>query len=67
MDKFLKIAGIVLVAWVALGLIGWVFHFLASAVFWVALIAGGVWVVSSIGGRNRNPLSARRSSARLNN
>jgi len=65
MDKFLKIAGIVVVAWLALGLVGWVFHFLVSAVFWVALVAGGIWLVSSITGRNRYPLGARGDRARL--
>lgn len=60
MDKFLKIVGIVVVAWIALGLIGWVFHFLVSAVFWIALVAGGVWVVSSITGKRRSQLGPRR-------
>ena len=44
MDKFLKVAGIVLVAWIALGLVGFIFKFLVGTVFWVALIAGGVYL-----------------------
>lgn len=58
MDKFLKIAGITLVAWVALGLFVWVFKFLASAVFWVALVAGGIWLVSSVLGKNKRPVDS---------
>lgn len=60
MDKILKIAGIILVAWVALGLVGWVFHFLVGAVFWVGLVAGGIWLVSSIKGRRRAAVNAPR-------
>ncbi len=60
MDKFLKIVGIIVVAWIALGLVGWVFHFLVSAVFWIAIVAGGVWVVSSIAGKRRSQLGSRR-------
>ncbi|MDQ6659202.1 MAG: hypothetical protein M3Z00_13450 [Actinomycetota bacterium] len=65
MDKILKIAGIILVAWVALGLVGWVFHFLISTVFWVGLIAGGVWLVSSIKGRSRTAVNGRRSYPKI--
>lgn len=60
MDKFLKIVGIIVVAWIALGLVGWVFHFLVSAVFWITIVAGGVWVVSSIAGKRRSQLGSRR-------
>ena len=56
MEKFFKIVGIVVVAWLALGVVGWVFHFLVSWVFWIALIAGGIWAVSSIAGRNKNQI-----------
>lgn len=65
MEKILKIAGIILVAWVALGLFGWVFHFLVSAVFWVGLIAAGIWVVGSLKGRNRTAVNAPRDYHKL--
>jgi hypothetical protein len=65
MDRVLKIAGIIVVAWLALGLVGWVFHFLVSAVFFLALVAGGIWLVSSITGRSKHPIGARRDYARL--
>ena len=45
MDKFLKIVGIVVVAWIALSLIGWVIGAVFSGLFWIALIAGGIWAV----------------------
>lgn len=65
MDKFLKIVGVVVVAWLALGLVGWVFGFLANAVFWVALIAGGVWVVSAVTGRNKSAVGGGRQYSNL--
>lgn len=54
MDKFFKIVGVVVVAWIVLGLIGAVLGFLVKTVFWVALIAGGVYVVGAIASRARN-------------
>jgi hypothetical protein len=54
MDKFFKIVGIVVVAWIVLGLIGAVLGFLVKTVFWVALSAGGVYAVSAIASRARN-------------
>lgn len=60
MDKFFKIVGIIVVAWLALGVIGWAFHFLVGAVFWIALIAGGIWVVSAIAAKNKGQIGSRR-------
>jgi hypothetical protein len=60
MDKFFKIVGIVVIAWLALGLVGWVFHFLVGAVFWIALVAGGIWAVSAIAAKNRGQIGTRR-------
>ena len=60
MDKFLKIAGIVLVVWVALGLLGFVFKFLVSTVFWVALIAGGVYLAVVAVNRSKEKSQLRR-------
>ena len=60
MDKFLKIAGIILVAWIALGLIGFVFKFLVGTVFWVALIGGGVWLAAAAINRSKERAQLRR-------
>lgn len=60
MDKFFKIVGIIVVAWLALGVIGWAFGFLVKAVFWIALIAGGVWVVSAIAAKSKGQIGSRR-------
>lgn len=60
MDKFLKIAGIILVAWIALGLVGFVFKFLVSTVFWVALIGGGVWLTVAAINRSKERAALRR-------
>lgn len=65
MDRFLKIAGIVVVAWLAIGLLGWVFHFLATAVFWVALVAGGIWLVGAITGRGKDAVNGPQQHARI--
>lgn len=53
MDKSFKIAGIVVATWIALGLVGWIFDFLANWFFWVAVVAGGVWVAAAISGHTR--------------
>lgn len=63
MDKLLKIAGIVVLAWIALGLLGMVFKFLVGAVFWVGLIAGGIWLFGAITGRHRRSASASRQDS----
>lgn len=63
MDKLLKIAGIVVLAWIALGLLGLVFKFLVGAVFWVGLIAGGIWLFGAISGRSRRGTSAQRQDS----
>lgn len=60
MDKLLKIAGIVVLVWIALGLLGMMFKFLVGAVFWVGLIAGGIWLYGAITGRSRRRVSARQ-------
>lgn len=65
MDKFLKIAGIVVVAWIALGLVGWIFHFMATAVFWVAVIAGGIWLVGAITGKNKSSIGGPGNHTRI--
>lgn len=65
MDKFLKIAGIVVVAWIAIGLVGWIFNFLATAVFWVALVAGGIWLVSAVTGRGKTQVGGARKRANI--
>lgn len=54
MDKFFKIVGIIVVAWIVLGLVGSLLGFLVKAVFWIALIAGGVYAVSAIAAKARN-------------
>jgi hypothetical protein len=53
MDKFFKIVGIIVVAWILLGLIGSLLGFLVKAVLWIALIAGGVYLVGAIAARGR--------------
>ena len=53
MDKFLKIVGIVVIAWIALSLIGWVIGAVFSGLFWIALIAGGIWAVAAIANKSK--------------
>ena len=53
MDKFLKIVGIVVVAWLAIGLLGALFGFLAKIIFFVALVAAAVWLFGAVTNRNR--------------
>ncbi len=61
MDKVLKIIGIVVVAWIALSLIGWVIGAVFSGLFWIALVAGGVWAGVAIANRrNRSQIGYRR-------
>jgi hypothetical protein len=63
MDKFLKIVGIVVVAWIALSLIGWVIGAVFSGLFWIALIAGGIWAVAAISNkRKQDQVGYRRGS-----
>ncbi len=59
MEKFLKIVGLIVVAWIALSLIGWVFGFLFKAVFFIALVVGVVLLISALVNRGR------RSDSRL--
>lgn len=65
MDKFLRIVGIIVLAWIAFSLIGWVFGFVVKAVFFIAIIAGVVLAVGyvsnkMVGGRNRSQVGPRR-------
>ena len=60
MDKVLKVVGAIVVLWIAFSIIGAIIGFVASAVMWIALIAGGVYVVGAIAGRNRRSISNRR-------
>ncbi|MET3804566.1 type III secretory pathway component EscT [Nakamurella sp. UYEF19] len=60
MEKVLKIVGAIVVLWIAFSIIGAVVGFVAHTVLWVALIAGGVYAVSAIAGRNRRSISNRR-------
>ena len=58
MDKFLKIVGIIVLAWIAFSLIGLIVGFVVKTVFWIAIIAGVVLAVGYVsnkvlGGRNR--------------
>jgi hypothetical protein len=48
MNKFFMIVGIIVVAWIALGLIGWLVGFLVKTVFWVAVVAGIAYIVATI-------------------
>jgi hypothetical protein len=59
MDKVLKIAGVILVLWIAFSIVGAIVGFLAHVVLWIALIAGGVAVVGAIAGRNRRSITRR--------
>ena len=59
MEKVLKIVGVILLLWIAVSIIGAIVGFLAHAVLWIALIAGGVAVVGAIAGRNRRSISRR--------
>jgi len=47
MNKFFMIVGIIVVAWIALGLIGWLVGFLVKTVFWVAVVAGIAYIVAT--------------------
>jgi len=61
MDKFLKIVGIVVVAWIALSIIGNLIGFLVGSLFWIVLIAGGVAAVAAIASkRKRDQVGYRR-------
>ncbi|GGM08762.1 hypothetical protein [Nakamurella endophytica] len=59
MDRVLKIIGLVVLAWLAIGLVGAVLGFLVKAVFWVAVIAGGVYAVGAITANRRQVRSHR--------
>ena len=59
MEKVLKIAGVVLLIWIAFSVVGAILGFLAHAVLWIALIAAGVVTVGAITGRNRRSINRR--------
>jgi hypothetical protein len=48
MNKFFTIVGIIVVAWIALGLIGWLVGFLVKTVFWIAVVAGIAYIIATI-------------------
>ncbi|SDO46393.1 hypothetical protein SAMN04515671_1016 [Nakamurella panacisegetis] len=60
MEKVLKVIGAIVVVWIAFSIIGAVFGFLVHTVLWIALIAGGVYAVAAVAGRNRRSISNRR-------
>ena len=60
MDKFLKIVGIVVVAWIAIQLVLWVIGGIFSSLFWIALLAGGVWAGVTIANKRKNQVGYRR-------
>ena len=53
MDKFLKIVGLIVVAWIAISLIGWILGAAFKVLFFVAIAAGVVWVIGAIAGSRR--------------
>lgn len=57
----MKMTGLVVAAWIVLGLAGWVFDFLANSFFWVAVVAGGVWAYAVVSDRRRNAVTSGRS------
>ena len=60
MDKFLKIVGIVVVVWIALSLIGWAIGAVFSGLFWIALVAGGIWAGVAIANKRMQDLLGYR-------
>ena len=54
MDKFLKIVGAVVVIWIGIQLALWVIGGVLSSLFWIALIAGGVWAGVAIANKRKN-------------
>lgn len=53
MEKFFKIVGIIVVAWIALGLIGMLVGFLVKAVFWIAVVVGVIYIIGSVAARKK--------------
>ncbi len=53
MKSFLTIVGVIVVAWILLGVIGAIVGFLVKTVLWIALIAGGVYLVGAITAKAR--------------
>ncbi len=53
MEKFFKIVGIIVVLFIAFSLVGWIFSFLVKTVFWIAIVAGVVYVVASVAARRQ--------------
>jgi hypothetical protein len=59
-EKFFKIVGIVVVAWIVLSLIGWLIWGVIKFVFWVAIIVGPAYVVFTLVTKGRNKSIGRR-------
>lgn len=47
MKKFFMIVGIIVVAWLVLGLIGSLLGWFVKTVFWVAVVAGIAYIVAT--------------------
>jgi hypothetical protein len=60
MDKFVKVLGVIVLVWIAFSVIGAIVGFVAHTILWIALIAGGVYVVGAVAGRNRRSITNRR-------
>lgn len=60
MEKVLKVLGAIVLVWITFSVIGAIVGFVAQTVLWIALIAGGVYAVTAIAGRNRRPIGRRR-------
>lgn len=48
MKKFFMIVGIIVVAWLLLGLIGSILGWFVKTVFWIAVVAGVAYIVATI-------------------
>lgn len=60
MDKVLKVVGLIILAWIVFSVVGAIVGFVIHAVLWIALVAGAVYAVTAIAGRNRRSISNRR-------
>ena len=60
MRNFLVVAGVIVVAWILLGVVGAIVGFLVKTVLWIALIAGGVYLIGAIAARSRRNQVGRR-------
>ena len=53
MDKFFKIVGVIVIAWFAIGLVGWLFAAVFKVVFFLAIAAAVVFVIGAVANRRR--------------